>query len=225
MVESQSEVVVNFDPLMIVVVAQVALALAWLAARLTTTIPGLWKTNERFNSTADWTPAALHEQPASLSRATSTYAPSLRIITLHLEQGETLEGFARGYFSPPRPRDWKPSISTLKCPLLIAVTSRRVLLFEVSMLDGAAAWTNPNELKVLGSCFIPLDAIQYLRPPKGGLMGTGRLRFGLVSGREYQMGFLSPLLNAEAMRQERRLAAYLREMAHRLPRSPVARVA
>ncbi len=205
------------------VVINALLALVWFGWRLARTVPGLWMTSEQFNATADWTRAGPHDQPP-MSHAATTIDSSLRIINVHLERGETLEGFARGFFSPPRPVDWNPTLSTLKCPLLIAVTPHRMMLFEVAMLDGAAAWTHPNALKVLRLCSIGYDAIEYLRPPKRGVLGTsGALRFGLRSGREYQMGFLGPLFSDEGMREEQRLAAHLRRIAPRFASSRAPR--
>lgn len=215
----------KWDPWLILLAVQVVLAVAWFGYRLKETVPGFWKTNDRFNSTADWTPGAPYRRPANLPRANSIYEPSLRVATAHLEEGEELEGFARGFFSPPRPRDWNRSFSTSASPLLLAATRQRLLLFEVSLLGGVEMWKNPNEVKVLAWCSIPLETIEYISPPKGGFTGTGRLRFGLVSGREYQMGFLSPMLNSEAMEQEQRLAAYLRVLAPRYPSAPVGRAA
>ena len=187
----------DFQPLLVVaapllLIAAFVLAGRWVSSRLT---------SSRFNSTADWTPAPEH-QPEMPPAGTPLHDHTRRIITPHLEAGETLEGFARGHFSPARPQDWKFGSGIEKMPLLIAATSRRILLFELTVLT------------VHRHRFIPHDAIEYMRPPKPGLFGTsGRLRFGLKSGVEYQMGFFGPLLSDEGMRQEQRLAAYLRGLA------------
>lgn len=194
------------------VILLVALALGWLVFRFAQTIPGLWKTSERFNNTNDWIPGPERDAPLKWS-ATNVVELGRRIIHAHLEPGETLEGFANGFFSPPRPEDWTPSLRRLKCPLVIAATSRRIMMFEIDA-----------GMTVRQFCFIDWDAVQYLRPPKAGVLGTsGRLRFGLTSGREYQVGFLGPLFSDEGMRQEGRLATYLREIAPRL--APEARAA
>jgi hypothetical protein len=173
---------------------------AALVARL---VPGLWKTSSRFNSTSDWTPAPEHEAPRPPA-GTPLTEYTLGIITPHLESGETLEGFARGFFSPPRPQDWKFGAGIEKLPLVIAATSRRILLFEVTVLT------------VHRYLFVRHENIRFLRPPKTGFLGTSTpVRFGLESGLEYQLGFLGPLFNDEGMRQERRLADYLRGLAPR----------
>lgn len=197
-------------------VVLVVLALGWLVIRLAKTLPGLWMTSERLNSTDDWTPGPERDAPIKWSM-TNLVELGQRIVNAHLEPGETFEGFASGFFSPPRPVDWMPSMRRLKCPLLIAATSRRILLFE---LDAG--------MTVTQFCFIGYDAIQYLSPPKPGLLGTsGRLRIGLTSGHEYQIGFLGPLFSEEGMRLEQRLAAHLRHIASRFPssRAPEARAA
>jgi hypothetical protein len=134
------------------IVVLVSLAFGWLVFRLAETIPGLWKTSERFNNTNDWIPG------------------------------------------PER--------------------------------DAPLKWSTTN-LAELGRRFIDWDAIQNLRPPKAGVLGTsGLLRFVLTSGREYQVGFLGPLFSDEGMRQEGRLSAYLREITPRFAsRAPEARAA
>jgi hypothetical protein len=77
--------------------------------------------------------------------------------------------------------------------------------------------------------FIGYDTIQYLSPPRPGPLGrSGRLRFGLTSGHEYQVGFLGPLFSDEGMRQEQRLASTGRSSgvasaAHRCPHSRACR--
>jgi hypothetical protein len=91
----------------------------------------------RFNSTADWTqapPVPGRRLPAGdpMSRTTPT------IIKPHLGSGETLEGFGRGFFRPPRPQDWKYGPK-----LLIAVTSNRILLFGNEEADRAALLLHP----------------------------------------------------------------------------------
>ncbi len=193
------------------ILAIFALGCVFYAVLLARVVPGLWMTSARFNSTGDWVPASWRRSTPE-PRATC-YEGSLEIITSQLAEGETLEGSARGFFSPPRPRDWGPRVGIQKYPLLIAVTPRRIVLFELTLRHTLAR-----------TCSIRYDAIQYLRPPKARLLGnSGRLAIGLVSGSEYQMGFLGPVLHEEAMRQEQRLAAYLRWIAPRLPSSRAPR--
>jgi len=161
----------------------------------------------RFNSTAEWTPVS-QEGQTRVPIGVPLTDWLLGVIRPRLEGGETLEGFARGFFYPPRRQDYRIKVGLDKHPLLIAVTSRRMLLFEFGR------WT------VVRSCFIEYDAIQYLRPPKPGPMGTsGNLRFGLHSGAEYQVGFLGPLFSDELMQHEQRLAAYLRSLGPRFASS------
>ena len=128
-----------------------------------------------------------------------------------------MEGLTRAYFSPRHPKDgsfeeWLYSGGRGGVlPLMIAVTSRRIMLFKLVRVT------------LRRYCFIPLDDIEYLQPPKPALWGTsGPLRFGLKSGREYQLKFLGPLLNPEAMQYEQKLAAYLRELAPRYAASQAA---
>jgi len=162
----------------------------------------------RFNSTAEWTPVS-QEGQARVPIGVPLTDWLLGVIRPRLEDGETLEGFARSFFYPPRTKDYGIKLGLDKHPLLIAVTSRRMLLFEFG------TWT------VARSCFIEYDAIQYLRPPKPGPLGTsGNLRFGLHSGAEYQVGFLGPLFSDELMQHEQRLAAHLRSLAPRFDSSP-----
>jgi hypothetical protein len=198
----------------LVVVA--VLVIGWLVFRLANSLPGLWMTSERFNSTEDWTLGPERDAPIKWS-TTNLVELGQRIVNAHLEPGETLEGFASAFFSPPRRVDWMPSLRRLQCPLLIAATSRRILMFE---LDAGMTVTRFR--------FIGYDNIQYLSPPKPSTLGTsGRLRFGLTSGHEYQVGFLGPLFSDEGMRQEQRLAARLRDIASRFrsSRAPDARAA
>ena len=159
-----------------------------------------WGASSRLNSTAEWTPPSPYHPPLEKPPVGSAWVEfDPLIITPHLEAGETVEGFGHAFFTPARYTDWKYGPH-----LLVAATSRRILLFEVQV------WT------VLRHCFIPHDDLSSVRPPKKGLWGsTGRVRIGLKSGMEYQMTFYSPLFNEEAMRQERRLAAYLSRLAWR----------
>jgi hypothetical protein len=185
------------------------LGVIYLAVLYAKAIPGLWQTTSQFNSTSGWTPASEHDQVPLPPMATGL-EKGPRIITPHLETGETLEGFAYGFFHPPRPQDWGPRGGGSKYPVVIAVTPRRMLLFELKSYPQV----------VLRHCFIEYDAIQYLRPPKQGFLGTsGPLRFGLFSGLEYQLGFLGPIIYPEFLRQEQRLADYLRRLAARYPSS------
>jgi hypothetical protein len=158
------------------------------------------------NLTDDWTPGPNRGAPFKWSM-TNILELGLQIVDKELEPGETLEGFARGYVSPQR--DWNPSLRRLKCPLIIAATPRRILMFE---LDAGMTLTQFR--------FIGYDEIQYLSPPKEATFGTsGPLRFGLNSSLQYQVQFFGPLFNDEGMRQEQRLAAHLRQVAARFPSS------
>ena len=180
---------------------------AMMAMRFGPGFRDMFKDKTRFNSTADWTPAPEFEQETPIATSLTPY--ELRLITSYLEAGETLEGFTRAFFVPPRSKDWRFGSGLEKLPLLVAATSRRILLFEVTLLT------------VHRYCFIPYDEIEYLQPPKPGMLGTsGRMRFGLKSGREYQMDFFGPLLNEEGMRQEQSMAACFRRIASRFGLSP-----
>ena len=96
-----------------------------------------------------------------------------------------------------------------KLSLLVAATSRRMLLFEVARLD------------VQSTCFVPYDAIESMQPPKAGLFGTsGQMRVVLRSGRTYQFGFGGPLLNPEGMELEQAMAEKFRSVAERIEASP-----
>ena len=182
--------------------------LAFIA--LASRIPGLLMARKGFNLTNDWTSVPEFEQTPELQSAPPNEAHA-RIITPHLEAGETLEGYARGFFDPTRPQDWGMILGS-KHPLLIAVTSRRILLFDLTIRRAVRRYR-----------FIRYDEIQFLDPPKPGVMGTsGRLKFGLRSGLGYQLGFLGPLLNSEMMLEEQRLAAYLRGLAPRFASSLAA---
>jgi hypothetical protein len=167
---------------------------------------------ELFNKTDDWTPGPSGMRRSSGPRPTSASSPG---VIARSPGPATLEGFANGYFSPPRRQDWNPSLRRLKCPLVVAATPGRIMMFEIDA-----------GMTVKQFCFIDWNTVQDLRPPKAGVAGTsGLLRFGLTSGREYQVGFLGPLLSEEGMRQERRLAAYLRGIAPRFASAPESRAA
>lgn len=181
-----------------------ATGLIWFASRIAVTIPGLWLSTNQFNSTSDWTPA-YPVDPTPLPAGASAQERGLQIIRSHLEPEERLEGYAFGYFAPPRPKDWGPQWRRQRHPLLIAVTPHRMLLFELTI-----------RMVESRSRFVAYEAIQFLRPPQPGFMGTSRrMRFGLFSGHEYQVGFLGPIIDPEFLRQEQRLAAYLRWLAPR----------
>ena len=181
----------------------VVIAVFAIAAR----IPSL-RMPKGFNSTAEWTPVPEFEH-ASDSSEGSLSESWLAIITPHLEGDETLEGYARAAFNPPRPQDW--SFAASRFPLLIAVTSRRLLMFELN-----------RHLILTRYRFVDYGDIRYLRPPKPGFFGAkGKMRFGLDSGREYQLTFLGPIVDAECLQQESRLAAFL----CRAPRLATPRVA
>ena len=192
----------------VVVMAMMGIALVvGLAVMIAVHIPYMLKDKSRFNSTAEWIPAPEYEQKTPTGVCLTPY--DQRLITSYLEPDETVEGFTRGFFVPHRPSDWRFGSGIEKLPLLIAATSRRMLLFEVRVLT------------VYRYCFIPYDEIEYMQPPKPGILGTsGRMKFGLKSGHEYQMGFLGPLFSDEGMRQEQSMAAYFRWIAPRFRSSP-----
>jgi hypothetical protein len=155
------------------------------------------------NETDDWMPGPDdHPKTPTLTPLTPY---DRKLISAHLEPGETLAGFARGFFVPARPRDYKFGTGLEKLPLLVAATSRRILLFEVKLL------------KVYRTRFVPYDEVAFIEPPKPGLFGTsGKMKVGLRSGRAYQFGFLGPVLNAEGMRQEQQMAEHFRRMSVRI---------
>jgi hypothetical protein len=190
----------------VMVVMSVALVMA-LVMMIAAHLPYMFRDKTRFNCTADWTPAP--DNPQKCPSLTCLTPYDHRLIEPYLEEGEKLEGFTRGFFVPARPVDWKLGSGLEKLPLLIAATSQRMLLFEVTLLT------------VHRYCFIPYDELAYFQPPKAQLLGTsGRMKFGLKSGYEYQMGFLGPLFNDEGMRQEQNMAAYFREVASRAGLAP-----
>lgn len=198
------------DPILGLLAVQAIAVAAMIAIAVGPFLMGLFRDRRRFNSTADWTPVAGDVQKVPAGQPLTPFES--RLVTAHLEPGETLEGFARALFAPPRVEDWKVGSGLEKVPLLVAATSRRILLLEVTILT------------VHRHRFVPYDEIAYLRPPKPGLLGTsGRWRFGLRSGLEYQLEFFGPLANEEGMRQERNLAAHLRRIAPRFASSPPPR--
>lgn len=174
---------------------------------------GLWMTTSRFNSTRDWTVLERGDQePAPLYRPLEAWC--LRLLEPHLGSGERLEGFARACFSPSRPVDWGFKLGLDQTPLLVAATSRRLILFELGFRTARR------------SCFIRLDEIRSLRAPRVGSLGTsGPLWLQLGSGREYQLQFVGPLFDDQAMRYEQRLAAHLRAIESRYPPPQRARAA
>ena len=185
-------------------VALFVLAFGYLGLRVAWTTRDL--SSKAMNSMEDWTPGPNRGAPIKWSM-TDLLALGLQIVDQELEAGETLEGLARGYFSPQR--NWNPSLRRLKCPLIIAATPRRILMFELD------AGMTVNQFR-----FIGYDEIQYLSPPEPAAFGTsGPLRFGLTSGAHYQVRFLGPMYSDEGMRQEQRLGAYLRHIAPRFPSS------
>ena len=194
--------------LVVAVTAVMGISLAvGIMVMIAVRIPSTPRDRSRFNSTTDWTPAPEHRVKRPFVVRLTPY--DLRLITSHLEAGETLEGFARAFFVPYRSSDWRLGTGIEKMPLMVAATSRRILLFEVTLLT------------LHRYCFIPYDEIEYLQPPKAGFLGTsGRMRFGLKSGREYQMDLFGPLSNDEGMRQEQSMAACFRRIAPRFASSP-----
>jgi hypothetical protein len=178
----------------------------WIALR----VRGEFGGKTGLNLTEDWTPGPESHPEAPTMTCLTPY--DLELITQYLESGETLEGFARAFFVPQRAQDWKIDSGIAKLPLLVAATSRRILLFEVTLLH------------VHRTCFVPYDEVETLDPPKPGLFGTsGRMKVRLRSGRTYQFGFLGPLLNAEGMRQEQHMAEYFRGISGRIGSSSGAR--
>ena len=185
-------------------VALLALAFGYLGLRVAWTKHDL--ASKRMNSMEDWTPGPDRLAPIKWS-TTDVLALGRRIVDKELEAGETLEGFARGFFTPQG--TWSLSLRRLKCPLIIAATPRRILMFELDM------GMTVNRFR-----FVGYDEIRYLSPPQPAACGTSRpLRFGLTSGVQYQVQFYGPLFSDEGMRQEQRLAAYLRQLAPRFPAS------
>ena len=194
------------------IIATTAVTVVAIAGMLVVVIagrfPDLFEGKSKLNSRADWTPAPEYSQEA-VPAGTCLAPYELQLITSYLDEEETLEGFAEAFFLPRRFNDWKYADGFSPRSLLVAATSHRILLFEVTV---------PT---VHRFCFIPYDDIAYLRPPKSRLLGTsGNMRFGLKSGREYQMGLVGPLFSEEGMKQEQKMAAYLRQIAPRFGFSP-----
>jgi len=199
-------------PIYLLLIVNVVVGIAFLFYRLRTTLPGL-AAPDHFNRTDDWIPGPERDAPVQWWSIVDRIELNRKIVAGYLQPGETVEGRAAGFFSPPRREDWIPSFQRLKHPLTIAVTSRRIMLFEVGM-----------SFTVQRYCFIEWDELDYLDPPNLTPLATGVMRFRLRSGREYQIGFLSPLGSEEGMRQERRLADYVKRVAARLA-SPEASAA
>jgi hypothetical protein len=153
-----------------------------------------------FNRTDDWAPGPDEHRKAP--QLTCLTPHTRELILPHLESGETLVGFGRAFFDPARRKDWKPGSGLEKLPLLVAATSRRMLLFEVRVLN------------VQSTCFVPYEEIEAIEPPKPGLFGTsGRMSVRLRSGRQYRFGFLGPLLDDEGMAMEQAMAEQFRHVA------------
>jgi hypothetical protein len=192
--------------LIALVVAAVVISLIPTAIFLAS-IPAMlqiWASGGRLNSKTGWTLVPQQGQTrAPIGVDLNQWFRG--VIMPHLEAGETLEGHARGFFRPSLDVRIK---SGLLGYLLVAVTPRRILLFDLS------------QRTVCRTCVIEHDDIEYLCPPQPGLWGTsGSLRFGLHSGREYQIEFVGPLLSAEGMGQEQNLAVYFRSIGPRFPSS------
>jgi len=161
------------------------------------------------NDTEDWTPGSGESVQAPMLTPLTPY--DREFITKHLEPGERLEGFTRGFFVPARMKDWSQPVSSgvSKLSLLVAATSRRMLLFEMALLN------------VQSRCFVPYDAIESMQPPKKEMFGTsGQMRVVLRSGRTYQFRFIGPLLNPEGMELEQAMAEKFRRIADRIEASP-----
>jgi hypothetical protein len=189
----------------VVPVVLFALAFGWLRFRIAWTVR---HTSKLMNATDDWTLGPNRGAPIKWSM-TDTIELGLQIAGKELEAGETLEGLARAYFWPRRAVDWSMSLRRLKYPLIIAATPRRILMFEI---DGG--------MTVVRYCLIGNDEIQYLSAPQErAFANSGRLRFGLTSGREYQVQFSGPRYSEEGMRLEQRLSDHLRQVATRFPSS------
>src|SRR5215475_12830466 len=99
-----------------------ALAFGYLWLRVVWTTRDL--SSKAMNSMEDWTPGPNRGAPIKWFRMTNVLELGLRIVHEELEAGETLEGLARGLFSPQR--DWNLSMRRLKCPLIIAATPLRI---------------------------------------------------------------------------------------------------
>ena len=180
-------------------IALAVLLPVWIAVRMS----GMFRREANLNLTDDWSPGPDDQPETPVLTPLTPY--DLKLITRYLESGETLEGCARAFFFPPRARDYRFGAGVSKYPLLVAATSRRMLLFEVTVL------------KVHRTCFVPYEQIAFLDPPRPGMFGTsGQMRVGLRSGRTYQFKFLGPLFSPEGMRQEQRMAAYFRSIAFRI---------
>lgn len=192
--------------LIALVVAAVVISLV-PAAIFLASIPAMiqiWASRGRLNSKTGWTPVPQEGQARAPMGADLN--PWFRgVINRHLEPGETLEGYARAFFRPSL--DLRTRAGLLGY-LLIAMTSRRILLFDLGVRT------------VCRYCLIKFEDLEYLCAPQPGRWGTSKsLRFGLHSGREYQLDFRGPLLNAEGMGQEQNLAAYFRSIGPRFPSS------
>ncbi len=178
-----------------------------IAVTLGASLPHMLARRDGLNETEDWTPGHGYHEDAPSGRCLTPF--TLRLVTSYLEHDETLEGFARGMFFPARRKDWKFGSGIEKLPLIVAATSRRVLLFDVTLLT------------VHSTCFVRYDAIASIDAPKTGRLGTsGRMRLVLKSGREYQFGFHGPLLDSKGMEYEQDLAEHFRQAAARLESSP-----
>jgi hypothetical protein len=173
--------------------------LVWLVIRLR----GALVVPSDLNRTDDWTPGPDDHPKVPAFTILTPY--DLQLVTGYLGPGETLEGFGRGFFDPLRREDWRFESGVAKLPLLVAATSRRMLMFKLTLLD------------VHGTCFVPYEDIESIVPPKPGVFGTsGRMKVRLRSGREYRFGFVGPLMNPEAMEQEQRMAECFRRVAVRI---------
>src|SRR5215467_12714870 len=116
------------------------------------------RTTGPFNVTKHWSPVPEEGQERAPT-GTPLAGWFRRVISARLEEGETLEGFAQAFFSPPRPSDWGIKLGLDTHPLLVAVTPRRLLLFEFGYLT------------VKRFCAIGFEEIRYLIPPKPGAFG------------------------------------------------------
>jgi hypothetical protein len=163
-----------------------------------------WQTRGGLNSIANWT--LVSDESLNLPVGTLLMPYELRFIESRLETGETLEGFTHAMFQPCPPDYHTHMIKVYGFPLLIAGTSRRILLFEF------------YKYTLRRQCTIALDDLESVTPPKPALWGaSGPTAFRSRFAGSYRLIFNGPLLNPEALQYEQRLAEYFRVLARRFP--------